>query len=275
MSDLVHPQGSVVLHDLVTAKVLVPQNLPGQVGGGGLDGVASLWHSTFHHNKEFELSMGQTGRMQVVQGAIRVNLVSYNGGPHDKDSIVGLTIQLRTAGEVLTVERNHFTLCRRPALDQDHSDMSLQQTPLLQIGDVNHQPQSSIPHADQGVAAENNGLCPIGADSELGKEEAGHNSLDDDTQNALEAHDNDGKWTLLGCGTGSVADSVLCLQREEETRGEIIDFIDTRPKVFVCSVVLVKVTVLPCSQVPNHRKEEPADEKGQDEGSQDPTPRQV
>ena len=62
---------------------------------------------------------------------------------------------------------------------------------------VSYQIKRPVSHGDDGILGEDDGLAAVPWHSELGEDDAGHASLDDHAQDALEGHYNDGEWTLL------------------------------------------------------------------------------
>ena len=65
------------------------------------------------------------------------------------------------------------------------------------IEQVSYQIQGPVSDGDDGVFGEDDGLASVPWHGELGEDDAGHASLDDHAQDALEGHNNDGEWTLL------------------------------------------------------------------------------
>ena len=103
--------------------------------------------------------------------------------------------------------------------------------------------EHAVSDGDQSVPAEHNRGCPAGGLRELGEEDAGHHGRDDDPGDALDAHRDDGEGTPACGGSPSIPsdlyflifskctyhlpDSVLSLQTEEESLGEILNIVDT------------------------------------------------
>lgn len=75
--------------------------------------------------------------------------------------------------------------------------MSLQQTVSPEIGDSAHDVELSIAHCDHGVLAEDDGFSSGSGNREFGEDDACHACLDDDSDDALQTHDYDGKRTLF------------------------------------------------------------------------------
>jgi len=71
--------------------------------------------------------------------------------------------------------------------------------------------------------------------------------LDQNTRNALNAHDEYSFGTLLGGGTETVSDGVLSLDAEEKAAGEAEDVVDAWGPIVLhldgWQMALVKVTV--------------------------------
>ena len=116
---------------------------------------------------------------------------------------------------------------------------------LSEVANSDLEVEHAVSDGDQSVPAEHNRGCPAGGLRELGEEDAGHHGRDDDPGDALDAHRDDGEGTPA-CGsspsiplnpiyiflyfskcTKHLPDSVLSLQTEEESLGEILNIVDT------------------------------------------------
>jgi len=106
-----------------------------------------------------------------------------------------------------------------------------------------------------------------------------HEGLDQNTRDALKAHDEYSFGTLLGSGTETVSDGVLGLDAEEEAASEAEDVVDARSPIVLHlderQMALVEVTVSEGDQPPDHRESQPGQEEAQDEAYQRPTPLRI
>ena len=67
------------------------------------------------------------------------------------------------------------------------------------------QVEGAVPHGDEGLVAEEDGLAAVRGLGELGEHDAGHAGLDEDAEHALHAHHHDGGGALGGGGAAPVA----------------------------------------------------------------------
>ena len=107
------------------------------------------------------------------------------------------------------------------------------------------QVEGAVPHGDEGLVAEEDGLAAVRGLGELGEHDAGHAGLDEDAEHALHAHHHDGGGALGGGGAAPVAaqcgllvtipihrtlplpDGVLGLHTEQEGRAEVHNIVHT------------------------------------------------
>lgn len=66
---------------------------------------------------------------------------------------------------------------------------------------------------------------------ELCKDNAGHAGVDEDPNDALDAHDHDGNWALGRRRSAAVPDGVLRFKTEEEGGCEVFNIFDTNNMV--------------------------------------------
>ena len=88
-------------------------------------------------------------------------------------------------------------------------DVRLYQVGRSHVPNPTEEVETTVSHRYQGVLAEENGLGPMGGLGELGKDDAGHAGVDEDTNDALEAHHHDGYRALGGGGSTTVPGSSL------------------------------------------------------------------
>ena len=77
--------------------------------------------------------------------------------------------------------------------------------PVVSLSPSSHldqEVQGPVPHGDEGVPAEDDALPPLGGDRELGEDDAGQAGLHDDPEDALGAHDHNGKGAFFRRGPG-------------------------------------------------------------------------
>ena len=67
------------------------------------------------------------------------------------------------------------------------------------------QVEGAVPHGDEGLVAEEDGLAAVRGLGELGEHDARHAGLDEDAEHALDAHHHDGGGALGGGGAAPVA----------------------------------------------------------------------
>ena len=66
------------------------------------------------------------------------------------------------------------------------------------------QVEGAVPHGDEGLVAEEDGLAAVRGLGELGEHDARHAGLDEDAEHALDAHHHDGGGALGGGGAAPV-----------------------------------------------------------------------
>ena len=93
---------------------------------------------------------------------------------------------------------------------------------LPEVSDPDDEAELLVPHCDDCVVAEDDGLAPVPRSRQFREHEADHEGLYDAAEDGLEA-DQDHGLRALGRGLPRpVSDSVLRLQRVEETGAESI-----------------------------------------------------
>ena len=93
---------------------------------------------------------------------------------------------------------------------------------LSQVADPDDEAELLVPHGDDGVVAEDDGLAPVPRSRQFREHEADHEGLHDAAEDGLEADQDHGLRALGGRLPRAIADGVLRLQRVEETGTEAI-----------------------------------------------------
>jgi hypothetical protein len=82
--------------------------------------------------------------------------------------------------------------------------MSLHDMRLAHVPYTEHETKMAVPLAYNGIATEEQRLSALFGTGQFGKHYAHHEGLYHDTHYALETHDEDGFWTLLGGVPGPI-----------------------------------------------------------------------
>ena len=93
---------------------------------------------------------------------------------------------------------------------------------LPQVPDPDDEAELLVPHGDDGIVAEDDGLAPVPRSRQFREHEADHEGLDDAAEDGLEAHQYHRLRALSRGLPRPVADGVLRLQRVEETGAKAI-----------------------------------------------------
>ena len=109
----------------------------------------------------------------------------------------------------------HLSLLSNLGPDDIAGDVGLYQVSWSKVTHSTQQIKRSVPHGDEGVLAEHDGLGAVGRLGELGEHDAGHAGVNEDTDNTLDTHHDDRHWTLRCGGASAVSGEVveLMLQR--------------------------------------------------------------
>ena len=151
--------------------------------------------------------------------------MSDHQGEEELEVLALLVLHWGAKLEGLQVVGHHLALLSGVLGKEVAGDVALNQVAWSQVCQPHQQVEATVPQGDEGVLAEHDGLPPVAGLRELGKDDACHASLDDDSKDALEAHHDDRHGTLLRCGSPPVTYRVLGLQTEEEAGGEVLDVV--------------------------------------------------
>lgn len=99
-----------------------------------------------------------------------------------------------------------------------------------------------------------------------------HKSLNENTDDALKAHNEDRFGTLLVGGSRAIADGVLGFDGEEEAAGEGVDIVETGDEGFAGVGGRAEVAVREDDEPPDEGEEEPGQDEGEGEHEQRPAP---
>ena len=238
-----------------------------------LNGVASFWRRPLKADNDLKLLCLEVFWREVVERGRAVDLVSNHQGEEELEVLALLILHRGTKLEGLQVVGHHLAFLSGVLGKEVARDVALNQVARSQVRQPHQQVEASVPQGDEGVLAEHDRLPPVAGLRELGKDDPGHASLDDDPKDALEAHHDDRHGTLLRCRSPPVTYRVLGLQTEEEAGGEVLDVVHTHNVLL--RLVLHQVSMDKGHQVPDHCEDQPGQEEGGGEAHEDHGPGQV
>lgn len=174
-----------------------------------LNGVASLLGDALERDNDLELWAEYVSRIHIVERRVFIDFVCDGHWPKDQNAIV-FAVHLGGDIHVRQLVGYCFALVSDLLLDDDHANVSLQQGWLAQIAQSTNEVEATISHGDYGVFAEHNCLTPFARNSEFGENDAGHARLNDDSDDALRWHHNDGERTLFVGGSEKSINLLRC-----------------------------------------------------------------
>ena len=123
----------------------------------------------------------------------------------------------------MLVVRHLLPFSRHAHLNHLSADAGADDVRLAHVSDAEEKAELSVALANDGVATEEQRLRPHLGARQLREDHAHHESLDHDTDDALDAHDENGFRTLFRRVASAVADCVLRFDAEQEARRETVD----------------------------------------------------
>ena len=169
--------GSVrVVADGGVFKPVAPEYLLGQVGGSHLDSAAGVRGRPLQGNDNLELTSRHIPGRHAVERGGAVNLVSHHHWPEGREggaTAVNVASKLH-AGHVVG---DGLPLLRGEGGHHLTGDHTPDEPGGPEVCQPHYQVQAAVPHSDQGVPAEHDGLRSAGGFGELGEHYPSHTGL--------------------------------------------------------------------------------------------------
>lgn len=255
---------------------VTPQDLLGQVARSRLSGLPGRLYRPLEDGHDLEPFRQHVLRGHVVERGLLVYPVNDRRRPYEEQVPV---LPVRPHRQFLLILRQHLPLLRRPRPYQLSPDRGPDYVTLPHVAHPEHQAQFTVPLTDDRVPREQQRLSPLLRPAHLGEHYAHHERLDHHAHDALDAHDEDRLWALLGRATAPVTDRVLGLDAEQEAAREREYVVHARCPVVLDlvgrQVALLEVAVAERDQPPDHGEAQPREDEAQAEAEQHPSPLSV
>ena len=250
---------------------VAPEHLGGQVGAARLRRHGGRLHHPLQDHHDLKV-----GRLEVLladpkQRTLLVNLVENGDWRNQENPIQSL---VKAHVDVDLIQGDVFPLVGDPRFDELRPDVCLYYVALAQVPHPPHQTQLAVPHGDDGVVAEQQGLRSLLGPRHLGHDGADHEAVDDAAHDGLEDHHEDRRGALLRHAAVPVADGGLGLDGEQKGGHEAVDLQHAGGEVVVPGGV-IQVPVQQCYDPEGQAEGQPGEHKHQGEDHQHPPPADV